>query len=258
MAITRKRPCRGSTRFVLAGLVVCLAAALFVGALLRAARVRDSAVEEAGPDGVVHTGPRVAQDGPDAKQPRTPRRHDEKVDAGSVPVSVPESDEQIVRGNGSLPAKVAALRHALRPGSDPALGAFGPALAAEADPSLRTAALGLLSSVAGSTPQARRLLAEFAARITGDAGERTRALATFLAYAAGPELQRHSALIFDEHDADAVAAAVRALTTNPDPGAAALAAEVGATHPDAEVRHRAEEVRTGQFCPEHEPVVVTE
>ncbi len=258
MATRCRRACRGSTRLVLAGFVVCLAAALFVGVLLRAGRSREFAVEDAGPGGVVHAGPRVAEDGADPKRPQAQRRQEGNGHAASLRSPVPESDEQIVRGNGSLPVKVAALRHSLRPGIDPTLSAFGPALTAEADPSLRTAALGILSSIAGSSPLARRLLAEYAATGNGDAGERTRALATFLTYAAEPELRRHSTLIFNEYDPDAVAVAIRALTANPDPGAPTLAAEVGATHPGAEARHRAEEVRTGRYCPEHEPAVATE
>lgn len=179
------------------------------------------------------------------------------VPSGAAPGAPPPAPAKSpIAGEGplALPERVAALKRELKERRDPELPALSEALASRSDPSMREAALRLALECAPGDAAVRGKLAEFAAEAeSAEAHQRLRALEAVMRCGRGSEIQRSGHLLFGERDHEAVAVLVRALAANPDPEAAALALDVGSRHPVEEARHRGEEERTGNFCPEHAP-----
>ena len=233
-----------------AGFAASLVAALALGWFLR--RTGDPAVEQpipgVPPPAPVSAGSDRGQGAANPAHKSEPEETPPSPHAAATPASI----EAVLRGKGTHSQKVAALREARKPGVDPALGTFVIALEqGRAEPDLREAALRLLIESAAASAAARRVLLTQVGGLDRTDPWREPVLAALLSAGSAEELTACGEVIFQERDAERVAVLARALAVNPSAEAQAMLLDVVARHPDGDARHRAEEERTGRFCPDH-------
>lgn len=243
--MTGKRAGRVPGVLLLAGFAASFVAAVGAAALLRGGR--EAPASDRRSAAVVPTDtprpPRTSGDGAIPPAPLEPVK--------------PEATElktlkKTLHGLAGFREKADALKRAIKPGVDPTLATFEVVLK-EGPGELREVALRLLIDAAATREAARRLLLSFAGSRDATDPYRLPALAAVLRYGADAEVAACSDLIFRETDPESVAAAARALTGNPCSEAQSLLLSVTSSHPSEGARHRAEEERTGSYCPDHAP-----
>ncbi len=163
---------------------------------------------------------------------------------------VAEPTEGGSRREGPHTQKTAALNRAYETEDD---AAFRALLGTGVDADQRQSVVRFLTKRARFDPRARRLLGEFAGSEAGEEERRSEAAATVLRWGDDAELAPWAGKLYLERDPARMERAIRALAENNAESARALIVGLAGNHPDPEIRHRAEEQRSGRFCPEHTP-----